>query len=562
LANLEAFTLIALGRLAEASSVISDVLIREPYNKEALFAASELDIAKGHPGDAVNRYQEAVRRYPDDRRLLISLALVLGSIGENNSAKNYIDRALVQHPADYRVYYYAAYLDAKAGKLSSAIRYAEEALHYRPGYGPAFSLLASLRYRSGQYEEAGRLADEAIALNRDDIYAWYLKGMSYIRMRRNADAITILSNAALLDPNDEFVRAALEELILTETTLEDLNRSRWAQWHFTRARDYHSRNLIEQALFEYRRGLRLNPYANDRREYAELLRIQGYPARYVEELRFMQNLGRADRAINDAVETYDTLLAEALYRRWNVNPVEIAKRHWKVAVFSLVSQSSFYHADAGATGSAYIKDILSHDRNITPMTLELTQASFSQAFRRAREAEADYFLIISVAENERDLSIKGELFVGRTGTPAATFNAYRTGADRLRNASRGIVDQLSASLPFRGELLTYKQSQGLIDKGRADGVKAGTMYEIVKKGQPLILNEGIGLAYSAGDIVGQVVIDLADEEVSVGTVTRNGFFDRIAPGDEIILQTKTKDNAPPPEPLADPELRALLRTLR
>jgi tetratricopeptide (TPR) repeat protein len=562
LANLEAFDLIGLGRLAEAASVISDVLTREPYNREALFAASELDIARGHPGEAVTRYREAVRRYPDDRRLLVSLALVLGSLGETDSARRYIEQALIQHPQDYRVYYYAAYLDAKAGRLSTAIRYAEDALFFRPGYGPAFSLLASLRYRAGQYEDAGRLADEAIALNRNDIYSWYLKGMAYVRMGRKADAITILSNAGAIDSQDEFVRAALEDLLLSETSLEDPRRSRWAVWHFNRGRDFRSRNLIEQALFEYRRGLRLNPYAPDRREYAELLRIQGYPARYLEELRFMQSLGLGDRTLNDAVETYDALLDEALYRRWAVNPVDTAKRHWKVAVFSLVSQSSFYHADAGATASSYIKDILSHDRNIGPMSLELSQSSFSQAFRRAREADADYFLILSVSENERDLSIKGELFVGRTGTPAATFTAYRTGADRLRNASRGIVDQLIAGLPFRGALLQHKQGQGLIDKGRADGVTSGGVYEIVKKGQCLILNEGIGLAYSPNDVVGTLVIETADEEVAAGALTRNGFFDRISSGDEVILQAKKQENVPATEPLSDPELRALLRTLR
>ncbi|MDR2393651.1 MAG: tetratricopeptide repeat protein [Treponema sp.] len=563
LANLEAFTLIALGRLEEASSVITEVLTREPYNKEALFAASEMDIARGRPGDAVTRYREAVRRYPDDRRLLISLALVLGSLGDTETARTYIDRAVVQHPEDYRVYYYAAYLDAQAGRLGSAIQYAEYALAYRPGYGPAFSLLASLRYRSGQYEEASRLADEAISLNRDDISAWYLKGMSYIRMGRHAEAITVLATASTIDPTDEFVRAALEELIISGTALEDSRRSSWATWHFNRGRDFRSRNLIEQALFEYRRGLRLNPYALDRQEYADLLRVQGYPARYLEELRFMQTLGLGDRSLKDAVEAYDALLDEAIYRRWSVNPVDIAKRHWRVAVFSLVSQASSYHVDAGATAASYIKDILTHDRNIAPMPLEVPQTSFSQSFRLARETEADYFLIISVTENERDMAIKGELFVGRTGSPAGEFYAYRTGADRLRNASRGIVDQFTAQLPFRGELLAHKQSQGLIDKGRADGVKADTLYAVVKKGQVLIRSEGIGLTYSPEDVVGTLVIETADEEVASGSLSRNGFFDRIAPGDAIILQSPDTENTNPPDPpLADPELRALLWTLR
>jgi tetratricopeptide (TPR) repeat protein len=588
LTNLEAFTLIALGQLDSASSVINDVLAREPYNREALFAASELDIARGRSGDAVTRYQEAVHRYPDDRRLLVSLALVLASLGQSESARTYIERAIVQHPTDYRVYYYAAYLESRSGSLSAATRYAENALYYRPGYAPARSLLASLRYRSGRFEDAGRLADEAIAANREDIGAWYLKGVSYIRLGRAADAIAVLSTAALIDPNDEFVRATLEELLIAHTSLEDSRRTGWAAWHFNRARDFKNRNFIEQALFEYRRGLRLNPYAPDRREYAELLRIQGYPARYLEELRFMQGLGLGDRSLNDAVEAYDKLLEEALYRRWNIDPVEISEPHWKLGVFSVVSQSSFYHVDAGVTASSYIKDILLHERNIDPMNLEPRTASYSQAFRNARESGADYFMIISVAENERDIAVTGELFVARTGAAAAAFTAYRTGSDRLRNAVRGIVDQLSAALPFRAELLRYHAGTGLIDKGRLDGVKAGTVYDVVKRGALGTASDGLGFSYAQEEIVGTLVVGTADEEVSSGTITRRGFFDRIAAGDELILQPPP---APEPEagaaaqpvtgvrrlfqqreaepepaaviaPPADPELRALLHTLR
>jgi tetratricopeptide (TPR) repeat protein len=563
LANLEAFTLIALGRLDEALAIINGVLALEPNNKEALFAAAELDIARGLAGDAFVRYREAARRFPDDRRLLVSLALVTGSLGDAAGARSYIERALVQHPEDYRVYYYAAYLAAQGGRIPEAVQYAVECLFYRPAYIPARSLLASLRYRSGQYEEAARLADELIALNREDAGAWFLKGMAFIRMGRSAEAITVFSTALAAAPGDEFIRSTLEELLVSGTRVEDLRRNSWASWHFSRARDYRSRNLIEQALFEYRRGLRLDPYARDRKEYADLLRVQGYPARYLEELRFMQDLGLGDRTLNDAVESYNALLGDALFRRWGVDPVAISKPHWKVAVFSVASQSAFFHADAGAAGSAYIRDLLVHERNIAPMDLELRQPSFSAAFRQAREGGADYFLVISVSENERDISIKGELFVARTGASAAVFNAYRTGQDRLRYAARGIVDQLGRALPFRAELIRRNQARALIDKGRADGVKDGAVFEIVRKGSAGILNEGIGLVYAADEVVGKITIEKADEEVSSGALARNGFFDRISEGDEIFLlpEEGAKSPAAGTSP-ADPELRALLRTLR
>jgi tetratricopeptide (TPR) repeat protein len=588
LTNLEAVTLIAQGRLENADSLIREVLSREPYNKEALFAAAELDLARGRSGDAVKRYQDAARRFPDDRRVLVSLALVLGSLGQNAQAKTYIDRALKAHPEDYRVYYYAAYLDAQAGRYATAARYAEQALFYRPGHGPARSLLGTLRYKTGRYDDAARLADEVIAADRNNAAAWYLKGMAYAKTGRPLDAISVLSIASTIDPQDEFIRFALEDTLLSSTTLEDTKRAAPAAWHFGRARDFRRRGYMDQALQEYQRGLRLNPYAPDRKEYAELLRIQRYPSRYLEELRFLQDLGQGDKGSNDAVETYSALLQDAVFRRWEVDPLELAARHWKVAVFSLAGQQALYHVDAGAVAASYIRELLVHDRNINPVSLEPKEAAFSTAFRAAREGGADYFLLVSLTEGEGALSLKGELFVARTGSPAAVFTVYRTGGDRLRNAARTVAADLAAALPLRGVILNRRGSEVLIDKGKADGVAAESSFEIVRKGRLEVKNTGTGLTSAAGDVTGTLVVSRVDDEVSLGKVATAGFYDRVQIGDEVYLKpaedaagaggaagaagtagtAKGTGAASAPGTASvsttapNPELRALLRTLR
>jgi tetratricopeptide (TPR) repeat protein len=559
-ANLEAAILIALGQLEKADSALKSILTREPYNKEALFTAAELDIARGHSGDAVNRYREAVYRYPDDRRLLVSLALVLNAMGDIQTARQYIERAVEHHPDDYRVYYYASYLEAQTDNIEQALLYIEESLFYKPDYIPARSLLASLHYRNGNFEEAARIADGLIASNRSNISAWYLKSMAYSRLGREFEAMQLLTTTLDIDPNDEFARVMLEDLILYTTNIEDPRRARWATWHFNRARNFRTQNLIDQALFEYRRGLRLNPYARDRQEYADLLRIQGYPARYLGELQFMQDLGMGDRPLNDAVEAYTTLLENNLPNRWEIQSIDTVKRHWNIAVFSVASQSSFFHADAGVVGSSYIRELMIHERSINPLNLPLRQTSFSAGFREARVAGADYFLVVSVSENERDLSVKAELFVARTGSPAGTFYVYRTGTDRLRNAARGIVDTLTASLPFRAELIQYRNGLGLIDRGKIDGVQPSTTYDIVHNGNILIKNEGIGISYPSSAIIGTLVIDQVDEEVSSGSVTRNGFFDLVRAGDEVVLQPTERPQQPDSQ--FYPEIQQILRTLR
>jgi hypothetical protein len=289
----------------------------------------------------------------------------------------------------------------------------------------------------------------------------------------------------------------------------------------------------------------------------------------LDELQLLQEIGKSNRAINDAVDIYKTATQSSLYNRWKVDRTEL-KRHWNIAVFSVANQSAFYHTDAGYIAAEYLKDILVHDRNINTPNLATRQASFSNAFRSARESEkqsgakADYFLIISIAENERDIAVKGELFVARTGAAAAVFNVYRAGSDRLRDAVRNICGQIDAALPFRGVLLRRASDQGLLDKGKLDGVKENGVYQIIKKGGLEIESQGIGLKFSPDDVVGTFTVGKVDEEVSAGSLGRRGIFDLVTEGDDIILQDEktaaagvTTSNTP-----ADPELRAILRTLR
>jgi hypothetical protein len=94
-----------------------------------------------------------------------------------------------------------------------------------------------------------------------------------------------------------------------------------------------------------------------------------------------------------------------------------------------------------------------------------------------------------------------------------------------------------------------------------DGVKAGAVYDVVKKGRFQLVHQGIGFLYADDDIVGKITIDKVDEEVASGVLARNGFFDRIEAGDEVMLRAEGSAQTPP-ETAANPELRALLRTLR
>jgi len=583
-ANLEAFILIALGRLPEAEAIIKDTLSKEPYNRETLFAAAELDIASGHSGLAAQRFKNAVRLYPDDRRILLSLALVLGSLGDYTTAENYLKRAKTSDPVNYKVFYFSALLEGRNGKVLEAINDVQRALDLRPGFEDGLYLLATLRYGTKDYPGTIKLADEVIAKDRNNFSAWFLKGMSLWKLRRLDEALNVFENAITSAPNDEFLRAALEELLIESTELEDPKRPEWAAYHFKRAKEYQTRFLNDNAMFEYRRGLRINPYSNERINYAELLKTQGYPELYLEEMNFLQDLGKGNQKVNDAVETYTALLKNSLPKVWGIKSSEI-KPHWNIAIFSLPALETYYHPDAASITASYIEDIMIHDRKVKTMNLPIDQSSFASAFRMAREAKdedskaCDYFVILSLLESERELSIKAELYLARTGAKLAEFNVQRAGIDRLRNASINIVNQIDESLPFRGEILRRSGGIAVIDRGKVDGLKQNTVFNIVKKGRIQLKSDVPGFTYLPEDMVGTFKLDQKiDEEISAGELTRAGFFDLIEEGDELILpeapasapgaagakpaNAKSPEASPEKITAYDPELRSLLMKLR
>lgn len=80
----------------------------------------------------------------------------------------------------------------------------------------------------------------------------------------------------------------------------------------------------------------------------------------------------------------------------------------------------------------------------------------------------------------------------------------------------------------------------------------------------MVQSEGIGLVYSPSDVVGTIKITEVDDYCALGTLTRQGFFDRISVGDEVLLVEgeNAPSNASQTTAPVDPELRELLQRLR
>jgi tetratricopeptide (TPR) repeat protein len=550
LADLEGFVRIGLGDLKGARDAFAAVSSALPNDLDARFGLSLLDLSAGKKSAARERLEESLRLSPQNGRALLSLALIAADQGRKADAEILIEKALRYHGGEAKTQYIAASLAAAGGNFEKAAFYARNALDLKPGYQEARLLLGSLMYASKSYDQAIALMHEAVARDRKNGMAWYTLGLAQEGAGKHSDAIYSLKTAASLRPDDEVARIALESVVSDTTNAEDPAREPYADWHVFRGTEFEDRSSYDQAIFEYRRALRIYPYSKRARLlYANMLKARGFPGKYLSELEFLKNNGAADQSVLDDIETYDSLLVDAVGRNWGVDEEALPKRPYKIALMYVavpngvtpvgVAPGASIHVAGQELVLRYLEDILASSSRAKVLQVTPRVASFAEAFRTAREAQADYFALVSLKETDRDVEIGVDLRVGRTGSRASSFTAYRTGNDRLKNSASRTTDLILSALPPLGSLVKRSQDKVLVDLGKADGIVPAAKLVVLKSGAIQVKPEGLGIDYPQSAFIGVVTVDSVGEEASAGTLKRSGFFDTVNLGDQVCL-------APPP----------------
>jgi tetratricopeptide (TPR) repeat protein len=541
LANLEGFVRVGLGDLKGARAAFDSVSAALPNDLDAHFGLSLLDLSAGKKSAAREKLEESLRISPQNGRALLSLALIAQDQGRKYEAQELIEKALRYHGSEAKTQYVAANLAAARGDFEKAAFYARNALDIKPGYSEARLLLGSLMYSSRSYDQAIALMREAVSRDRKNGMAWYTLGMAQFGAGKNADAIYSLKTASGQRPDDEIARLALEYVVSASTNAEDASRAAYADYHVWRGKEFEDRSSYDQAIFEYRRALRVYPYSKTARlAYAQMLKSRGFPGKYLSELQFIQKNGAGDQAVDDAVETYSSLLQDSVGKDWQVDEEALPKRPYKLALMYVdapngATPGASVHAAGQELVLRYIQGILASSSRLSVLALPPKAVSFADAFKTAREAEADYFALVSIKETERDVEIGVDLRVARTGSPAVSFKSYRTGNDRLKNSAARATELIAESMPPLGSLLKRSQDSVLVDLGKSDSLKVGDKLVVVKKGSVEPKPEGLGVSYPQSAVLAEIDVTAVGEEASAGTMKRAQFFDTVNIGDQVVI---------------------------
>ncbi|MGL4986764.1 MAG: tetratricopeptide repeat protein [Treponemataceae bacterium] len=553
--NIRGFSLIGLNRLTEATQVFTRVLNIYPNDSDAYFGLAELHIFEGKIASAEKNYLNVLHRQPENRKALLSLSLVSYELGRFNQAKTYINQALHFHGENPEVHYFAAFLFAKEGDFYSAEQRARAAIQLNQNYDDAYELLGFILYQNARFYDVIYLCDERLQRNRNLSTAWFLKGLSNTKLNKIEEAINAYTLGLSVDPEDEIMRTALEQLIFFHLDVEDKRRAQWSAWHIQKAKSSQQKYLSQQAKYEYRRALMIDPSNTKiRYDYADVLLNEGYPERYFSQLQFIKKQGPVSTLIEDRLVSMKTQLGSSLPNKWNVDPFYLDRIRYKVGLYYQSGSMQLYHPEADKISSDLLAQIISQNGLIEASAYGGAISSFSEAFNLSRQGGQDYFIILNLEENKEDLSLTCKIYVSRTGIEVTSFTIYRTGNDRFINVLRRTNQTITSSLQQRGKLIERNGSSGLIDMGKSDGVKQNQVFNIIKKGTIKTADKTLALNYKNNDILGTFTVTHVGEDISEGSIKISGFNDHINRLDEIVFLPEdittqaTQANSAPQKP--------------
>jgi tetratricopeptide (TPR) repeat protein len=531
------------GNIQASETILNGILSREPGNKMARLGQAEVLVQKGGYRQALNLYQSYLRDFPSDFKANLSALYLLDELRDDTALEDLLQRALSYYSFEPAVNEFASRYYLRQGDYSKALQFAQ--IYTNRALNPAggFALQGRIYLEAGEYENALASLNNASQLEGGSADILALTAAVYAAQGNRQAAINSYRRAALRRPDQEIFQIAMEETV-RNLRLEDPIRADIAEVHFQKARDWKLRNQFLPALAAFQRGFRIWPLDREARlEYASMLYLRGYATSYLKDLKLIaqENPTYSEQGFLDDLEIQASLYEQRFPSAWGLapeeteNPVEGSPRY-KLGVYlqDEMSRVPFYRGDELLLG--YTVDSLRNPRRWEVVGGNKVE-SLTQAFRRARLDEVDFYLVLGFRLGERDFGLTAQMYFADSGRMMKEWEIYRSGMDKISLAVGDFASSVDEFLPLMGSVVQRdgKSRIVLINLGKRDGAELENKLWVVREGTADFTLAESFFKEDPFNYLGTVEITEMDDYVSVARFEQSGFFDLLRPGDWVLL---------------------------
>ncbi len=167
---------------------------------------------EGAEENARAAYQKAQTDNPTSPLPLLGLAQ-LDLLGKNDAAaREHLLTALTLKPDLAAAHFLLSQIHARAGDLQKALDSAASAAELVPEDPLGWYNLGTIFYAGADYQNATRAFERAVGIQNNYANALFLLGLSYTKLDRDADALSVLKVVAALNPTDAALGAIIANI--------------------------------------------------------------------------------------------------------------------------------------------------------------------------------------------------------------------------------------------------------------------------------------------------------------------------------------------------------------
>lgn len=530
--NLQGRIYLGLGELESAENMFNQVLRIEPNNMDAAYGKAEIAVFRGNFREGSALFEKSLNVNPDSRRALLSLVALSDQLGRQDKAEHYLTTAVKLFPQDHMVIREAIQHYSMTDQWSKAENLALQLMSLDPDNEDTNITLGLIYKNTGRYKEAVHYFQESIRFHQENPIIWYYLGRSFMGLEKYDEALLCFKTVSIIDPHDEIARISAENLLLVNYPINHEERNIAASWHFKNGKEHEGEYQFEKAFSEYRRGRLLSPLNLDGWwEYAGILDALGQPNRYRREV---EALSRENYRNIEFLRLHELIVSSedlSFLADWKA-PLVHRDSSVKLSLYVDSSQSELLHQGGEEDLLRYIGDTLMRNPRFEIGEIK-TIYSASEAYRTSRDSGSDFYTVVTISEMERSIRLHCEIYLSRTGVLTDSFDLLRSGNRRVIDILRKTSDNIEFRLPIKGHLMSVDGDRVLLNLGSLNQVEPEMSFILLRRGGGRWLDKPPFRDYDVDDVLGTVLIDKVQEELSIGTLKRNSPFDLVNPGDEV-----------------------------
>lgn len=529
--------LMALGKIKQAKQHIDRVLTARPRDAAALFTAALYYRAIDRPDLAEQRLAAVKSIVPRHFRADIQLGLIHEGQGRYREAEQAFRRAVTNGPRSHQAHYQLGRFFFFRGNLPLADRSLSSALSIDPAYRRALELHGRVLFLRKKWKQAQERYRRLVRLEPDDAIKLYTLALINSKLVQEDDqareqALRRFRQALQKRYNDEIIRYAAEEFLITHYPIRSPARKQFAAYHLERADRLRNRNQYLRAAVAYKRAIRVYPVSLPARKRLAIMdrglrRLEAF----YNQLLVIRNIDRNNTRLLDRIAYYRKQVELLPSRREGIRQYREQPSTASVAVFDLFQPYNTRprHFEVSRIYGAALRDALAPLQRLRLKRLkDHSASSVVDAFRKARTAGVDYFVHGDFIKNDNLTVLRMYLRSTDNGALLASFRVPRRGNRRLFEIAVTLAKSLRDRVPLIGRIIRLKGERAAVNLGRNQGVKKGMVFLVTSdNGYRRRLLAAMGKT-ALPRIVAEIKIDTVDEGVSFGEVSGKLEFDAVS----------------------------------